>query len=257
MEYWKEIDTRPDMMISSTGIVKNNKGRLYKPTIKNGYLRLSILNNRSIHRLVAEHFIDNPNNYEVVNHINEDKLDNRIENLEWTTQKDNIRKFLKNNDKVLKIRKVKMYSLNGEYMKTFVNILEASKETGINRHSIGKCCNKRHKTACGYIFKLQEDEDHSVKEETEFKPIEGYENYTISSCGKVYNTNTRRYLKPCMIATGNYYVSLVRDKKKKNFYIHRLVAKQFLTVPENFDKCQVIHINGVKSDNMYSNLKII
>lgn len=47
--------------------------------------------NKSVHRIVALHFCDNPNNYGVVNHLNSDTLDNRAANLEWTTQKGNIR----------------------------------------------------------------------------------------------------------------------------------------------------------------------
>ena len=63
---------------------------------KKGYLQIVLeqntnrARNTSIHRLVAETYIPNPHNYDTVNHINEDKTDNRVENLEWMSNADNV-----------------------------------------------------------------------------------------------------------------------------------------------------------------------
>ena len=63
---------------------------------KKGYLQIILehntdrMRNTGIHRLVAETFIPNPHNYDTVNHINQDKTDNRVENLEWMSNADNI-----------------------------------------------------------------------------------------------------------------------------------------------------------------------
>ena len=72
--------------------------REFKPQINNrGYLCVQLYSNTpkcksySVHRLVAEAYIPNPNNLPQVNHINEDKTDNRVENLEWISSVDNIR----------------------------------------------------------------------------------------------------------------------------------------------------------------------
>lgn len=68
--------------------------RFLKPCNNAGYQNISLGGGpkckRFIHRMVAEVYIPNPNNYDVVNHINNDKTDNRVENLEWCTQKMNI-----------------------------------------------------------------------------------------------------------------------------------------------------------------------
>jgi hypothetical protein len=96
----KEISGYPDYKIDSFGNVfsyKYNKvkqmipqkataGYHYVTLCKNGTRR-----NRFIHRLVAQEYIPNPLNKEEVNHINGNKLDNRIENLEWVTPSENIK----------------------------------------------------------------------------------------------------------------------------------------------------------------------
>jgi len=110
MEIWKDIDNYNGYyQVSNLGRVRSldryiknrngyrlKKGQLLKPAIlKNGYSNHRLwkdnkLKNLTEHRLVAIAFIPNPNNYKEVNHLNGDKLDNRIENLEWVTRSENI-----------------------------------------------------------------------------------------------------------------------------------------------------------------------
>lgn len=111
-----------------------------------------------IHRIVAESFLPNPNNYPVVNHKNEIKTDNRVENLEWTTERKNVmygsapfRRFLKCfNSGVYK--PVCMISENGVPVAVFPTTRGAAKFTGIPQGSIKDCCKHRLNRTNGYVF---------------------------------------------------------------------------------------------------------
>lgn len=95
----KQINGYPNYAISSDGIVYKNGEEVSQHANGRGYNKvfLSVNGNRiskPVHRLVAEHFIPNPDNLPVVNHKNGNKIDNRIENLEWVSYKENTRQFL-------------------------------------------------------------------------------------------------------------------------------------------------------------------
>lgn len=96
-EIWKPVRNWEDYyLVSNKGFVYSLKSKRLLTLDKNntGYYRVSFYNKGKkervfIHRLVAETFIPNPENKKQVNHINEDKSDNSVKNLEWTTQEEN------------------------------------------------------------------------------------------------------------------------------------------------------------------------
>lgn len=118
----------------NVGISKNGKSRFY-----------------AVHRLVAETFVKNPNNYNVVNHINEIKTDNRPENLEWCTKQYNSTYGTARERQAKKTRKkVVQYDVNGVFIRNWDYIRLVEKELGIRNSDITACCKGRRKLAGGY-----------------------------------------------------------------------------------------------------------
>jgi hypothetical protein len=87
-----------------------------------------------------------------------------------------------------------------------------------------------------------------------FKNITDYDRYAVSNIGRVINNETGKIMKPCLITSGYFCLTLCKNGKRKQVYVHRLVALVFLDNVEN--KQFVDHINNIKTDNRVENLRM-
>lgn len=113
MEHWKNVEGYDGLyQVSNLGRIKTKKGLIRKQTLnKNGYLYVNLCKNGKIknipvHRLVAIAFVEHYENGLTVNHKNEKKTDNRADNLEWITLRDNLN-YGTHNERVRQSRKGK------------------------------------------------------------------------------------------------------------------------------------------------------
>lgn len=189
MEEWKDVIEYEGLYrVSNTGEVMslyyNKEYVLPKRVDKRGYLLVTLSKNGKskkvrIHRLVAKAFIPNPENKPQVNHIDGNKQNNCVSNLEWATNKENIghawRTGLRENEReglrqraYKTINKNKLWEktkkvviqmdLNGNFIREFNSLSEVSDYYGKKSlvSSISKCCHGEIETSYGYKWKFKE-----------------------------------------------------------------------------------------------------
>ena len=122
-----------------------------------------------VHRMVALAFIDNPDNKPYVNHINGNRSDNNVENLEWVTPSENTQHAVDTGlFKSGRARAVIQYNLNGEQMATFESASEAARQTGGSQSKITMCCRRQRDSANDYQWRYYNDIQDVQKIEKKF-----------------------------------------------------------------------------------------
>ena len=166
-EEWRDVAGYEGLyQVSSEGRVKSleRKGckreRILKPIDDGrGYLRVDLYaggkrKRFKVHRLVCQAFHDNPDNKPQVNHINEDKTDNRACNLEWSTRIENCNHGTRNERSAKALSKsIGQYTRDGELVKIWPSVSAVQRQTGFSRGNICQAANGKFKQVYGFIWK--------------------------------------------------------------------------------------------------------
>lgn len=194
-EIWKDVDGYGGFYeVSNLGRVRSKeriteiqpychitrKPKILKAQFNGSYYRVVISTDGKsrqvlIHRLVAEAFIPNPEGLPQVNHKDENKKNNNVENLEWCTRQYNMSYGTKGRRQSeymtrTKGRAVCQYTKKGELVNFFPSIAQASKATGIHNTNISMACiHKTQKTAGGFVWRYTEEEFGELYYKRNFK----------------------------------------------------------------------------------------
>ena len=145
-------------------------GRILRPQERrHGYLSVWLYGNGSkkqvsVHRLVAEAFCERRDGCDEVNHLNEDKQDNRAENLAWCTKKENCsygsrpKRISQKNTNGKQSMAVIQYTMSGDFVAEYPSLNEARRQTGINQGGICCCANGITSHAGGFRWEYAEKE---------------------------------------------------------------------------------------------------
>lgn len=261
-EQWISIAGHPNYMVSNEGNFMNvNKNTILEP-MKDKYREYVNIGQgndkkKSVHYLVATYFIDNPENYTKIEHIDKDRFNNKADNLKWVKREDTKHVFKRKMDKP-----ILQYDMNMKLIREWSSIKELIDSTNYYTGHIYKCLNGINTKAYEYIWKYKYfnrkeivmSEDEVYKNIGIFEGID-FSNYKMSNYGKVKNINRTNLLK--IYEYDNYHSVLIYDINNKGYTlpVPRLVLHLFKEPPNQSNKFTINFKDSDVSNNYYKNLE--
>ena len=250
---WRPVQGSSAYQVSEQGEIRLKKGGVSSGAVtRAGYRAITLpldgggAKTFLVHRLVATMFVLNPNPETklFVNHKNGVRVDNRAENLEWVTAKENsTARIFPAKNKVCRSRAIIQYTYpNKEHVHIWPSATIAAQELGIVRNAIYGCCRDRVAHAGGWFWRYKQDTDIQPTNE-EWKPS------TLTECA-VSNFGRIRTQTGHIVSGHDKY----GYKVYKDVLVHRMVATEFLPVPE-VGKTIVNHKDGNGMNNVVVNLE--
>jgi len=264
MGEWKIIPKFTNYSCSKLGKIKNNKTDKILNPFENlgGYVRMSVRNNNKnksiyLHRLVAQTWIPNPENKPTINHKNKIRNDNRVENLEWATHKEQAEhkiKFNKENNIIEKHNSNRgIWKCNpdtNQKIQYYKTLDEAISDLNLQKNSFRQLSFAVLHNKKIFNFKWIYDDhyyENEINEEWKLYIKTKQSIYYISNYGKV--RNKERLLK-CGGDSEGYRLTRINNNNKR---VHIMVAEKFIDNPNNYNI--VNHKDGNKQNNIHTNLE--
>lgn len=138
--------------------LKINHDGYYAVTLFDGLSRQTFL----VHRLVAQHFIPNPLNKSEVNHLDFNKTNNRLENLEWCTGEENLVHAYQHGRSNIG-KPVEQLSKSGIPVREYKSISDARKKSGIGSKEIRNCALGISRSAGGYLWRFTKHDEMELR----------------------------------------------------------------------------------------------
>lgn len=156
--------------VSKSGKVRNDETQtLLSLSLQQGYCHVTLAIDKKgrrfrVHRLVATAFIPNPDNKPYVNHIDGNRSNNNVENLEWCTPSENTQHAIRTGlRKKTRARPIIQYSLSGEEMLTFNSATEAARELNLQQSKITACCQRERLSTGDFQWRYADNPIKDIK----------------------------------------------------------------------------------------------